>query len=72
LIRENEIENACGRHPGTRKTVAGGSAAPSRAFGSEPSRWDMSFRKIHGDVDFRRPLSAYHSNAIWPVSMMSA
>ena len=64
----NRIDKACARRPGIRKTVAGGSAARSRGFGSEPSRWDMLFRKIHGGMEFLRPISAY----IWRVSMMSA
>jgi hypothetical protein len=69
---QNRMDTACARHPGIRKTVAAGSAAPSRAFGSEPSRWDRLFRKIHGGMDFRHRLSAYHTKATWPVSMMSA
>jgi hypothetical protein len=70
---QNRIDNACARRPGIRKTVAGGSGARSRAFGSEPSRCrDMLFRKIHGGIDFRRPISAYHTKAICAVSTMSA
>jgi hypothetical protein len=45
-------DKACARRAGIRKTVAGGGAARSRAF------WDMLFRKIHGGMDFRRPISA--------------
>ena len=70
---QNRIDKACARRPGIHKTVAGASAARSRAFGSEPSRCrDMLFRKIHGGRDFRRPISAYHTKAILPVSMVSA
>jgi hypothetical protein len=61
---QNRIDMACARRPGIRKTVAGGSAARSRAFGNQPCRWDMLFRKIHGGIDFRRPMSAYHTKAI--------
>jgi hypothetical protein len=67
------INEACARRPGIRKTVAGGGAARSRAFSSEPSRCrDMLFRKIHGGMDIRRPIIAYRTNAICAVSLMSA
>jgi hypothetical protein len=49
---QTRIDKACARRPGIRKTVAGGSAARSRAFGNEPSRWDMLIRKIHVGMVF--------------------
>jgi hypothetical protein len=67
------MDKACARRPAIRKTVAGGSAARSRAFvGQRGRRWDMLSRKIHGGMEFRRPISAYHTKAICAVSMMSA
>jgi hypothetical protein len=70
---QNRIDKACARRSGIRETVAGGSAARSRAFvGQGGRRWDMLSRKIHGGMEFRRPISAYHTKAICAVSMKSS
>jgi hypothetical protein len=66
---QNRIHKACARCPGSRKTVTGGSAAWSRASVASLAAAKCYPENLWG-MDFRRPISAYHTKPIWPVSIV--